>query len=358
MGFGTQLGNFVTVSSLAIKDNGKEVLVSDSSTNKITIFKVTEFGTLVKDLVNRTLKGDYSGAKEGWEKVIAMDNNFQPAYGALARAYINEGNYDKAIELAKKGYDRQTYAVAFEYKRGDIINDNFVLIFIILAAVIVLAIVWLVVSTRKKIKLVRNKQLSLMFSVMLHPSDTFTEIKEKREGSILLCVITVLLFYVVSILQTLMGGFLFTVYDVTTFNSIWLFVKTSGLVVLWIVANWMVCALLGGKGRFKEIAIVTCYSLQPLIIERIINIVLTNVLLPSEASFLTIFSAVAVLYFIMLMIIGLLKIHDFSMARLIGTSVLSIAGVAAIVFLAITIIILVQQFGGFIITVVSEILTL
>lgn len=358
MGFGTQLGNFVTVSSLAIKDNGKEVLVSDSSTNKITIFKVTEFGTLVKDLVNRTLKGDYSGAKEGWEKVIAMDNNFQPAYGALARAYINEGNYDKALELAKKGYDRQTYAVAFEYKRGDIINDNFVLIFIILAAVIVLAIVWLVVSTRKKIKLVRNKQLSLMFSVMLHPSDTFTEIKEKREGSILLCVITVLLFYVVSILQTLMGGFLFTVYDVTTFNSIWLFVKTSGLVVLWIVANWMVCALLGGKGRFKEIAIVTCYSLQPLIIERIINIVLTNVLLPSEASFLTIFSAVAVLYFILLMIIGLLKIHDFSMARLIGTSVLSIAGVAAIVFLAITIIILVQQFGGFIITVVSEILTL
>ena len=55
---------------------------------------------------------------------------------------------------------------------------------------------------------------------------------------------------------------------------------------------------------------------------------------------------------------GLIKIHDFSMARLIGTSVLSLAGVAAIVFLGITIVILVQQFGGFITTVVSEILTL
>ena len=52
------------------------------------------------------------------------------------------------------------------------------------------------------------------------------------------------------------------------------------------------------------------------------------------------------------------KIHDFSMPRLIGTSVLSLAGVAAIVFLAITIVILVQQFGGFIVTVASEILTL
>ena len=58
------------------------------------------------------------------------------------------------------------------------------------------------------------------------------------------------------------------------------------------------------------------------------------------------------------MITGLLKIHDFSMARLVGTSVLSAAGVAAIVFLAITIVILVQQFGGFIATVITEIMTL
>ena len=58
------------------------------------------------------------------------------------------------------------------------------------------------------------------------------------------------------------------------------------------------------------------------------------------------------------MIMGLLKIHDISMLRLIGTSVLSLGGVAAIVFLIITIVILIQQFGGFIATVATEILTL
>jgi hypothetical protein len=71
-----------------------------------------------------------------------------------------------------------------------------------------------------------------------------------------------------------------------------------------------------------------------------------------------ILDAIAILYFLILMTIGLIKIHDFSMGRLIGTSVLSLAGVAAIVFLVITIVILVQQFGGFIVTVVTEILTL
>lgn len=358
MGFGNQIGNFVTVSALAIKDGGNEVLVADGATNKITVFKITEFGTLVKKQISLTLKGDYSGAKEGWEQVLRMDDNFQPAYGALARAYINDGDYDKALSLAKKGYDRETYAIAFEYKRNEIVNDNFALIFIGIALVVILLIVFLVVSTKKKLKIIKNKQLNLMFSTLIHPADTFTEIKEKKQGSIGLCIALVLIFYVVTILQTLKGGFLFTIYDVATFNSIWLFVKTVGLVGLWIIANWMVCTLMGGRGRVKEIAIVTCYSLLPLIIERIIRILLTNMLLPTEASFLNISGAIATIYFVLLMIIGLLKIHDISMARLIGTSALSIAGVAAIVFLAIAIIILVQQFGGFIVTVVSEILTL
>ncbi len=358
MGFGSQLGNFVTVSALAIKDNGSEVLVADGGTNKITLFKITDYGTKVKKLINLTLKGEYSEAKEGWEKVIALDNNFQPAYGALARAYINDGDYDTALELAKKGYDRETYAIAFEYKRSELISENFALIFIAIALFVVLLIVFLVISGRKKITFIRNKQLSLMFSVLPHPSNAFTEIKEKKQGSLILCIILVIAFYVTSILKTLKGGFLFTIYDPASFNSIWLFVKTAGLVILWVVANWMVCTLLGGKGRFKEIAIVTCYSLLPLIIEGIINIALTNVLLPSEASFLNILSVIAMLYFVMLMIIGLLKIHDFNMGRLLGTSVLSIAGVAAIIFLAIAVVILIQQFGGFIATVVTEILTL
>ena len=358
MGFGTQVGNFVTVSSLAIKDNGSEVLVSDSATNKITVFKLTDFGKKVKELITLTLKGDYMGAKKGWEEVIGLDNNFQPAYGALARAYINEGDYETALELAKKGYDRETYAIAFEYRRSDLIIQYFIVIFIALAAIIVLAIVFLVITTRRKITLIRNKQLSLMFSVLIHPSNAFTEIKEKKQGSILLCIVSVILFYIVTILQTLKGGFLFTVYDPASFNSLWLFVKTTGLVILWIIANWMVCTLLEGKGKFREIAVVTCYSLLPLIIEKAIRLVLTNVLLPTEASFLSILDAIAIIYFLILIIMGLIKIHDFSMARLIGTSVLSLAGVAAIVFLGITIIILVQQFGGFITTVVSEILTL
>jgi len=200
--------------------------------------------------------------------------------------------------------------------------------------------------------------MRLMFSTMLHPSNCFSDIKEKRKGSISLCVITVILYYLTTILQTLKGGFLFSVYDHASFNSIWVLVRSVGLVVLWIVADWMVCTLLGGKGKFREIIIITCYSLWPLIIEKILRLVFTNVLLPTEASFLNILDTIAIIYFIILMVIGLLKIHDFSMSRLIGTSALAIVGIAAIIFLIIMIVILVQQFWGFICTLVSELLTI
>ena len=84
----------------------------------------------------------------------------------------------------------------------------------------------------------------------------------------------------------------------------------------------------------------------------------SNILLPTESGFLSILDTAAIIYFLILMVIGLLKIHDFSMSRLVGTSVLALVGIAAIVFLIIMVAILVQQFWGFIVTVVSEISTL
>lgn len=116
----------------------------------------------------------------------------------------------------------------------------------------------------------------------------------------------------------------------------------------------MVCTLLGGKGKIREIAVVTCYSLIPMIIEMALRLLLTNVLLPTEGEFLGIFETVAMLYTLLILIIGMIKIHDFSMSRFIGTGILSVAGIAAVVFLAVMVGMLLQQLAGFIGTVFME----
>ena len=354
MGEGTQKGTFQFSDSIALKNDAQEVLVIDNKTNLLTVFQITEYGKLVKELNALSSEGHYAEAKQGWEEVLKQDANFQPAYSGLANAYIGEKDYETAIEYAKMGYDREAFAVAFEHVRKDFINDNFILIFIVLFIVVAGTISLLFLTTKKQIIFIKNKELKLMLSTPLHPSDNFTNIKEKHLGSIPLCIVLVLLFYVVTVLQTLASGFMFSYYDPASFNSIWAFARTVGFVVLFVVANWMICSLLGGKGRFKEIIIVTCYSLLPIIVGKTLEIILTHVLLAEEASFLGILDVVIILYFIIMMIIGLTKIHDFSMSRLVGTTLLTLFSMLAVIFLIVLVFILAQQFCGFIITVVSE----
>lgn len=358
MGKGTQKGSFINACAMVIKNNGDEVLIADSTTGFITIFNINEYGKQVKELDYLTLEGEYDLVKEGWQDVLKQDANNQIAYSGLANAYLEEEDYDQALYYAKLGYDKKTYAVAFEYVRKDFMSENFTLIFIIIVVVVIGAIAFMFITNKKKIVFIKNPSLNLMLTTTIHPSNNFTDIKEKKLGSIPLCILLMVLYYVVTVMKTIAGGFLFSNYDPSSFNSIFVLIRSVGLVVLWIVANWLVCTLLGGKGKFKEIVVVTCYSLQPLILAGVIHIVLSNVLLPVEASFLGILSTIATIYFGFMLVIGMLKIHDYSMGKFLWTTLLSAIGMAIIVFLLIMLIILVQQFGAFVLTLLTELSTM
>ena len=54
--------------------------------------------------------------------------------------------------------------------------------------------------------------------------------------------------------------------------------------------------------------------------------------------------------------IGSMKIHDFSFGRFVATAVLSLVGIVIVVFLIFIVLTLIQQFGGFLITIIREIL--
>ncbi len=358
MGSGNQVGSFINACAIIIQEDGNKILVADSDKNYITVFEINEYGKQVKELDVLTINGEYDMIKEGWIEVLEQDSNSQLAYSGIAKSYLEEEDYATALKYAKLGYDKKTYAVAFEYVRKDFISDNFTWIFIAIVVIVLGAIAFMFITNKKKIVFIKNKSLNLMLTTMVHPSNNFTDIKEKQLGSIPLCLLLLIVYYVVTVMKTIAGGFLFSNYDPTSFNSILVFVRSVGLVVLWIVANWLVCTLLGGKGRLKEIVVVTCYSLLPFIIEGIIYIVLSNVLLPVEASFLSILSTIAMIYFGFMLIIGMLKIHDFSMGKFIWTTILTILGMAIIIFLLIMLIILVQQFGAFVVTLVTEITTI
>ncbi len=351
---GEQKGNFVKASGIDL--NGDRILISDKGNNTLTVFKLNDYGKKVLALTKMTIDGDYVESREGWEEVLKLDKNLQIAYTGIARAYLAEEEYEKAMEMALEGYDRDTYSLAFEYYRNQYISDNFNIMFIGAILIIAVLVAVVIILKKKNVVLIKSPKLKTMLSTPLHPGYGFEDIKDKKMGSVGLSIVVLLVFYVITVAETLLGGFLFTNYDPGTFNSLWVFVQTVGLVALWVVANWLVCTLLQGKGRFNEILIVTSYSLIPIILTRIVWIILSNVLLETEASFLSIITMVGILWAGLMLVIGMVRIHDFGMGRFIGTTLLTVFGMAAIIFLAILVGILFQQLGGFVSTIFVELI--
>ncbi len=362
---GNQDGTFYNPSSISYNYATQDVIITDNSQDTVTVFNITEHGKLLKSAQAKTIVGDYEEAMNEWEQVLAVDRNCQMAYAGLAKAYYvmgetgNNAEYiNKAIELSKQGYDRETYALAFKNVRTEWIRQNFTWI-IILAVLLIAAVIFLLVyTTRHQVRLIKNDRIHLATTMITHPFDNFREIKEKGLTSIPICLVIIALYYVFDVMETTLGGFSFTYFDPSSYNALLILAKTAGLVILWTVANWGVCTLLGGKGKMKEIFTVISYSLIPSLIGSIVYVVCTNVLVPEEAAFLNVLTVICTGYTLLMLAAGSIIVHDFSLGRFIWTTILTLLGCAIVVFLLIAVAVLLQQTGGFIATIYSEILKL
>lgn len=366
---GNQEGTFMTPSAIGYNIGTDDVVITDSYSNTVTIFSITPYGSLVKSAQKKTLVGDYEDAMEEWTEVLAQDRNCQLAYAGLAKAYYVKGQaatdekqaseyLHTAIDLAKEGYDRETYSLAFGNIRSEIIRKNFTLIMIAIVVLIAVAIFALVYSTKHKVRLIKNQKIHLATTMITHPFDNFREIKEKGLVSLPICFAIIILYYVFDVLETTMGGFAFTYFDPSSYNALLVLAKTAGIVVLWTVTNWAVCTLLGGKGKIKEIFTVISYSLIPSLAGSVVYVVATNVLIPSEAAFLGILMTICTLYTVLLLAVGSMIIHDYNFTKFLGTTLLTLLGCAIVVFLLVAVGILLQQTWGFISTIYTEVIKL
>ncbi len=341
IGDGEQNGTFILPTAIAV--NGTDILVTDSTDKSLTVFSETDYGALVRSAQLITLKGDFAAAREPWEQVIAQDINNQLGYRGLAKAYYDSGEYDKTMEYAKLGVDRETYAKAFELKRTQVIESHFYLIAAVVVLLAAAIVAWSVLKRKKGITLIHNVRLKTAFSSVLHPVESFRLVKEKGAGSLIISVVILALFYVITVVNDTMGGFAFTVFDSESYNAIYVFLSTVGLVILWTVSNWLVCTLAGGIGKLKEIFIVTCYSLIPILFAKTVRVILTHILIPSEGAFLDIFVVICTAYAAFMLIIGIMRIHDYEFGKFLGTTIFTVIGMLIIVLLLFLVFLISQQ---------------
>lgn len=350
---GNQLGTFVSPSAVTVY--GEDLLVSDFSTGKITVFRLTDYGKLLKQADSLTIDSHYTEAKPYWEQVYAQDQNCQLAYKGLAKAALEEGNYSKAMELSELGYDRVTYAKAFEQVRDQFIYDNFWWILLLCLAAVGAVSAFMIISRRRTIVFVKDKKLSLALPTLAHPIASFNEMKQKKLYSIPIATVYLALFFVTSVLKTMYGGFMYGSADLSQYNAFIELIGTVGLVLLWTAANWLCCSLFQGKGDMKEIFCVSCYALMPVILFNIAYLVLSNFLIPTANSGFDIISMICYGLTVIHLLLGMTIVHDFSFFKSMAMAVLILLGMFVIAFVIFVMLSLSQNLLNFVVQIFNEV---
>ncbi len=334
-------------SPVSMKVYKDTILVADYDNACVTVFEATEYGKALKQAQTLYLKGDYDKADELWKKVLSFDASNQLAYRGLAMSALTAKDYDSALEYAEKGLDYTVYDMAWQKVITNRINDNFIIIFSVAILVLGGLIALFVIAKKKKTVLIKNEKVKVALSSTIHPFNSFGEMAYKNNGSIIVAIAILLLFYISKMLESTASGFLFTTSSPATYNMIYTIIETIGIVLMWAVSNWLVASLAGGKGKFKEVFISTCYILIPLIIFTFVKVILSHFLPLSGLALMNGIGVAVLIYTFFLLAIAMMAIHEYDFFKFLTTAIVSILLIILMVFVVFLVVILLQQVGNF-----------
>ena len=126
------------------------------------------------------------------------------------------------------------------------------------------------------------------------------------------------------------------------------------LIILFVTANWSVTTLMEGKGKFKEILMVTGYALFPIIIIGYPALLISNFLTLDEMAFYTL--AVGVAYFLTgwMLFMGILNIHQYGLLKTIMAFLATVVSMMVMMFLGLLFFDVIQQIISFISAIIEE----
>lgn len=344
-GLGTQKGTFITPVSIEISDG--RIIVADAVGN-LTIFNKTKFGESYLKAQKLTLEADYENAKPLWQEVLKHDSSNQLALSGYAKVLYNLKDYKSAMKYAKNASDSETYSLSLSMMENNYITKNFTMICFFALLLLSLTIFFILFLKKKKIVLIKNHKVRLIFACIVHPFDSFNDIKFKHNGSVSAAMVLTVLYFLSSMLFTIVCDFRFSSFDVNTYNSLYQILQTIGLITLWSLANWAVCTLMQGNGKLKEVFIVSSYSILPLIIYNVIMTPLSYIISSPDSFLISGLYTISLILTGVILSIGLMTIHEFSFPKVLGTAVITVLLMILIIFVLFMIGILISQFVGFV----------
>lgn len=200
-----------------------------------------------------------------------------------------------------------------------------------------------------------RKTLRYALYVILHPFDGFWDLTHEKRGSMAAAHTIVILTLLTRIWDKRFSSF---IVNNTRWSEFSIWMNIAGILVpllIWVVANWCVTTLMDGKGRFHEIYMGTAYALTPYPLIGLPMILLSNVVTMEESVFYTYFNVFALIWAGFLILFAMMMIHDYSLLKGILATIISICGMAIIMFVVLLFFSLISDAIMFFVSIYKEI---
>jgi len=195
-----------------------------------------------------------------------------------------------------------------------------------------------------------------MFGVLSKPIDSFYEIRYRDKGSVPLAVICVFALSALFTINRIFAGFIVNEINPRTIDGIGEMIAFFTLLGLFCIGNWAVTVLMEGEGRMRDIVTVAGYAMLPIILALGPATILSNFVSLEEAAFYQIIIGVSIAWTAVLLLIGVMTVHNYTLLKTLITLVLTFITILILIFIGMLISYLLSQIYGFLYSIYTEII--
>ena len=337
---GLYFGNMQSIQAIAYQ--GDRICVLDKTTSNVTTYKRTPYGDVLIEALRSNRNREYDKSVEYWKEILKRNINFNLSYIGIGKTLHRDGAYLEAMEQFKLAWDIQNYSDSFKQYRKLWI-ENYVIV-IPIAIVVICILVSLFFKQANKVnlrdqiregrKLKLKSHLFYGIYIIFHPFDGFWDMKHEKRGSMLGATVYLILTCLAFIFMGIGRGYIINPWGMGR-NFIAESVAIIVPLTLFVIANWCLTTLFDGEGSMKDIYMVACYSVIPLLPVTFFGTILTHVMIREELPILQMVETVAYVWLGLLLFFGVMVIHDYSLGKNVATMLGSIVGMAFIMFIAV-----------------------
>lgn len=200
-----------------------------------------------------------------------------------------------------------------------------------------------------------KEKIKYIFYTVSHPVDGYYWIRHTDKGSVPIAIILVVLFSLSFSLNRISASFVVNEIDPRTVDSL---TELGGVLLLFAllcISNWSVTCLMQGEGRLKDIAIAVGYAMTPFIISVNLATIVSQFIADGEEAFYHLILLVGIAYGLIMMLMGIMQIHNYSLAKTLLTLILTLVAAFIIMFISLLLVDLMNQIYGFFYSIYIEI---